>query len=73
MAASEELSGKVRAFRTVVNSLLNSVEVLQEVEQHSAPENESRHQTYNALRHQAAQSLANRDLAEFGEVVRAYE
>jgi hypothetical protein len=66
----EELDNKVRAFRTAVNSSPNAIEILRKVENYSDPENELRHQTYNELRDRASQSLANRDLAEFGEVVR---
>lgn len=66
----EELSETVRALRAMNNSGQNAVEFLQSVENYSDPQSERRHQTYNALRNRAAQSLANRDLDEFGEVVR---
>jgi hypothetical protein len=66
----EELSNKVKAFRAVVNSVPNAVEILRAVEDYRDPHSEMQHETYNALRNRAAQTLASRDLAEFGEVVR---
>jgi hypothetical protein len=67
---AEELSNKVKAFRAVVNSVPNAVEILRAVENYRDPQSETQHQAYNVLRNRAAQTLANRDLADFGEVVR---
>jgi hypothetical protein len=66
----EELSETVRALRAMDNSKSSAVEFLRSVENYSDPQSESRHQAYTVLWSRAAQSLANRDLDEFGEVVR---